>query len=123
MNIRVLVVDDSAMNRKMMIRGILKRVGLIDEAEDGAVAVEKMTASLASRTPYDIVFLDYQMPVMDGPTAAKEMRRLGYKGKIIGVTGNALPEDIATFISQGVNQVLLKPVQGGLITNILRGKR
>ena len=120
-DLRVLVVDDAAMNRKMTIRGIADTVKHIDEAEDGAVAVEKMLATLTT-VPYDIVFMDHQMPVMDGPTAAKEMRRLGYKGKIIGLTGNALPEDISSFMRHGADQVLTKPVQQWVIASILRGK-
>jgi CheY-like chemotaxis protein len=50
------------------------------------------------------------MPVMDGPTATKEIRDLGYRGLIIGVTGNVLPEDKAFYISKGADAVLTKPL-------------
>ena len=43
------------------------------------------------------------MPVMDGPSASKAIRVIGYKGIIMGVTGNALPADIDTFLSHGAN--------------------
>ena len=121
-DLRVLVVDDAAMNRKMTIRGIADAVKHIDEAEDGAVAVEKVFSAINGNEPYDVIFMDHQMPVMDGPTAAKEMRRLGYKGKIIGLTGNAQPEDIAVFVGHGADQVLTKPVPQTAITAILRGQ-
>ena len=121
LDINVLLVDDSSMNRKMSRRSMSELARRIDEAEDGAVALEKV---LTTRTdnPYDVIFMDYQMPVMDGPTAAKEMRRLGYKGKIIGLTGNAQPEDIAVFVGHGADQVLTKPVPQTAITAILRGQ-
>ena len=49
------------------------------------------------------------MPSMNGPKAANKMRDLGYVGVIIGVTGNALPEDIQEFLEHGADGVLSKP--------------
>jgi CheY-like chemotaxis protein len=49
-------------------------------------------------------------PVMDGPTAAVEMRKLGYNGIIVGVTGNALANDVDHFVKHGANCVLTKPL-------------
>ena len=59
---------------------------------------------------YDIIFMDYQMPVMDGPTAIKAIRALGYTGRIVGLTGNALQSDQDYMRESGANDVLLKPV-------------
>ena len=50
------------------------------------------------------------MPNMDGPTATKEIRNLGFTGHIIGVTGNALDSDVTYFIDAGATKVLTKPV-------------
>ena len=47
---------------------------------------------------------------MSGPTAAKEIRKLGFDVNIIGVTGNVLHDDVVHFISQGANEVVFKPV-------------
>jgi CheY-like chemotaxis protein len=49
------------------------------------------------------------MPVKDGPTATAELRAMGYKGAIFGVTGNELPSDVDHFLSSGADKVLLKP--------------
>jgi two-component system capsular synthesis sensor histidine kinase RcsC len=49
------------------------------------------------------------MPNMDGPTATKAIRELGFLGPIFGVTGNALPSDIEHFTSHGADVVLIKP--------------
>lgn len=53
--------------------------------------------------------MDYEMPVMNGPTAAKEIRDLGSDVFIVGVTGNMLNEDVEFFMANGAN-VVLQPV-------------
>ena len=65
--------------------------------------------------------MDYQMPNMDGPTAAKAIRELGYHGFIIGVTGNVLPDDTTHFINCGANKVLYKPVDVNDLDNTING--
>ena len=50
------------------------------------------------------------MPVLCGPSAAKKMREIGYRGLIFGATGNALPEDIRDYINHGADHVLIKPI-------------
>jgi CheY-like chemotaxis protein len=47
---------------------------------------------------------------MDGPTATKEIRKLGYQGAIFGVTGNGLESDVTHFKNSGANHVLIKPL-------------
>ena len=105
--LRILVVDDSAMNRKMLRRCFEREGFFVAEAEDGDVAVQIMQDNLEA---FDVVSLDNLMPRLIGPEAARQMRQAGFKGKIIGVTGNALPEDIEQFLSFGADAVLPKPI-------------
>ena len=109
---RVLIVDDVAMNRKMLRRVLETRFDVIDEADDGQKAVEIISKSLEGGDPsfYNVITIDYQMPVMDGVTATKRIRSMGFSGKIIAVTGNALEEDVLTFKASGVDAVLMKPL-------------
>jgi CheY-like chemotaxis protein len=109
---RVLIVDDVVMNRKMLRRVLESRFDLIDEAEDGQKAVEIIAKSLEGGEAflYDVITMDYQMPVMDGVTATRHIRSLGFLGKIIAVTGNALEEDVLTFKASGADTVLMKPL-------------
>eukprot|EP01038_Epipyxis_sp_PR26KG_P009382 gene9382-12641_t len=105
-----LVVDDSQLNRKILRRLIQSIVQNchIDEADDGSTALE-----LVEKVPYhfDCIFLDFVMTTIHGAETADNIRnRLGYTGPIVGVTGNALPEDIVTFKAAGVDYVLTKPV-------------
>ena len=121
-SLSLLVVDDAPMSRKMVVRHMKHQCGTIDEAEDGAIAVEMMAKAIADGHPYDFVLMDYQMPVMDGPTSAREMRVMGYKGPIIGVTGNAADTEIQTFYTKGANAVLKKPLDVQRLVDILQGK-
>ena len=80
-----------------------------------ACCVEFMQ-SITSRTIVLIYYLVLSflvvsvMPKMNGPTATKEIRALGYKGPIFGVTGNGLESDINLFMSCGADRVHIKPL-------------
>jgi CheY-like chemotaxis protein len=124
---RVLVVDDAASNRKMLVRILSSRGFVCDQAEDGQQAVETYTAAISAAgsclaapvgegasvgvgAPYVAIVMDYEMPVMNGPAAAKRLRELGCKVPIFGVTGNLLPEDVRYYKSKGANEVFGKPL-------------
>ena len=98
------------MNRKMQIIQLKGHCSRIVEAANGLEAVNQMRAAFDEGSIFDLVLMDYQMPVMDGPSAARAMREMGYEGPIIGVTGNVLAKDVATFVSKGADSVLSKPL-------------
>jgi len=106
----ILVVDDARLNRKLACKLLTGKVDVLDEAEDGLVAVEKVRQSMQSQRPYELILMDFVMPNMDGPTATKTIRELGYGGIIVGVTGNALAEDVDHFKAHGASDVLPKPL-------------
>ena len=109
---RALIVDDAALNRKMISRLLVTRNFEIEEASDGLEAISSLrTCAHECQRPYDVILMDFVMPNMDGPTATREIRALGYPGIIIGVTGNALAEDIELFMRCGANKVLPKPLR------------
>eukprot|EP00607_Mallomonas_marina_P000058 CAMPEP_0182439350 /NCGR_PEP_ID=MMETSP1167-20130531/86382_1 /TAXON_ID=2988 /ORGANISM="Mallomonas Sp, Strain CCMP3275" /LENGTH=150 /DNA_ID=CAMNT_0024633027 /DNA_START=1050 /DNA_END=1502 /DNA_ORIENTATION=- len=116
----VLVVDDAAMNRKMMIRLLTGHCDGVSTAIDGVDGVAKMRHSLEEKRPYSLVLMDYQMPNMDGPTATKEMREMGFRGPILGVTGNTLPVQVTTFLSSGADKVLHKPLEFEQLMMVLK---
>jgi CheY-like chemotaxis protein len=86
--LRVLLVDDSGSNRKMLKRILQFRDYICDEAADGVEAVEKYMKSEMQSDPYDAILMDNAMPNMNGPEAAKEIRELGCQYLIVGITGN-----------------------------------
>jgi len=98
-----LVVDDSMANRKMT-RFILEQQGLVvHEACNGQEAV-----GMAIERKYWVIFMDNQMPVMNGVEATKRICA-NCRSPIIALTGNSLDEDVQEFLSAGATQVLIKP--------------
>ena len=108
--LRVLIVDDAKMNRKMLCRLIKYRCDVTMEAEDGQRAVEEVASAMARGEPFNCILMDFNMPRKDGPTAAREIRSMGYTGMIIGITGCTTPGERDIFISSGADCVLTKPV-------------
>lgn len=110
LGMRVLVCDDVAMNRKMMRRRLEQEGMVVEEADDGDVAVAMIEAVMnGTRERFDVVTLDNVMPRMTGVAAVRKLRSLGYAGLVVGVTGNALDEDIAEFKEGGAHHVFTKP--------------
>lgn len=110
-SLNLLLVEDSADNR-LIIKAYFKRSSdHIDIAENGALAVEKFKAG-----KYDLVLMDVQMPIMDGYTATREMRKWEQEqGKkqtpIIALTAHALKEDAQKSLDAGCTDHLTKPIK------------
>jgi len=103
---RALVVDDNALNRRVA-RALLERIGGVTrEAGDGCEAL-----TLAQAEPTDLVFMDLQMPVMDGLEATRALRAAGFAGGILALTASAGPETEAECLAAGMNGCVAKPVQ------------
>jgi len=117
----VLMVDDSVPSRSMLSKLLRSRCSKLDEAGDGLQAIQMVETSKVEGSPYDIIFMDSEMPNMNGPEATRLIRdKLGYQGLIIGVTGNALPEDIANFKDHGADDVLVKPLKVSQFDEVLQ---
>ena len=122
--LRFLLVDDTASNCKML-KMLLNRKGIeSDIANNGleAVNVYKVpcTDTGARRAAvYDVIFMDHTMPIMNGVDATRAIRSLGFTGLIIGLTGNALDDDVASFIHAGADCVTLKPFRSEHLTLLL----
>ena len=85
---RVLVVDDSPLNRKMLSK-LLKSKGYnIEEAADGQIAVDKVKLEADAGRHYDVILMDFLMPVMDGPAATRAIRAMRIRTPIFGLTGS-----------------------------------
>ncbi len=118
---RALLVDDVRINRVIVIEQ-LKDTGLeIDEADDGDVALAMFTASPANY--YDVIFMDIQMPRMNGYEAARAIRNLNRDDAqeviIIAMTANAFREDVEEAILNGMNAHLPKPIRLEKLTEML----
>lgn len=103
----LLVVDDDAAIRSMFAR-VLKSIGDVEEAKDGAEALKLM-----SHKRYDVVLLDWNMPVIDGPAVLKTLEKPGLNRQtpIIVVTADASERARVEALRQGAVFFLNKPVQ------------
>ena len=107
---RLLLVDDVGTNRKFLRKLLEQRGHSCEESEDGAEALQ-MVKDATDINYYDVIFMDFVMPNMNGPESTKAIRELGYIGPIIGVTGNAHNDDKVIFMNAGVTNVILKPLK------------
>ena len=101
-----LVVEDNILNRKL-IKKLLEIYGIkVDIADNGKDAV-----NAALKNHYDIIFMDIQLPEMDGYTTTRILRKKGYKNPIIAITAYAVVGDKEKCIKAGCNDYLAKPIK------------
>ncbi len=111
---KILVVDDSLENRELL-KAVLIPAGLeVDEAENGAIAVE-----MASTRHYGVILMDMQMPVMDGFTATRTLRQQSNKTPIIAFTAHALKGFEHEIQAAGCTGYMTKPVDIDLLHSTL----
>ena len=119
----ILLVEDNELNREIAMT-ILHEYGfLVDIAENGAVAVEKVRTSDPGR--YDLVLMDVQMPVMDGYTATQRIRALKDPARaavpIVAMTANVFEEERKQAFDCGMNGFLSKPIVVEELIDALKG--
>lgn len=111
---RILVAEDHDVNQEL-IRAMLERLGCaVDIAPDGARAIDMVREAQRGGTPYDLLFMDIQMPVMNGMEAARALRDLGTDPErlaVVALTANAHEEDVAAALAAGMQDHLAKPVR------------
>ncbi len=115
--LRLLLVEDNAINQKVALAILRSRGYDADVAGDGHEALEMLEAR-----DYDAVFMDVQMPRMDGLQATKEIRRRwpGERGPmIIGMTAHALDEDRQACLAAGMDAYIAKPVTLEKLSDVL----
>ena len=117
---RILLVEDNELNREIAGE-ILQMTGTkVETAENGKIAVEKVEAS--PKGSYDLIFMDIQMPVMNGYEATAAIRSLpGEKGKlpIVAMTANAFAEDVQLAKNTGMNGHIAKPLDMNKLNDVL----
>ena len=114
---RVLVAEDSHVNQ-IVAKNLLEKLGChVDIAQNGREAVDMLLQS-----PYEVVFMDCQMPGMDGFEATAEMRANQdlTEMPIIAMTANAMTGDRERCLAAGMNDYIAKPVDSGHLQDVLK---
>lgn len=113
----VLIVDDAPDNRDLFRLHLMKMglaEGIIDVAENGAVAVQK-----ASKNIYSLILMDIQMPEMDGFQALEILRKQNYLGQVVALTAHAMKGDEEKCLSAGFDGYLQKPLLKAALQRVL----
>jgi two-component system, sensor histidine kinase len=118
---RVLVVDDNAINRLIVVE-MLTRLGVdVEQAEHGEEALQRLVDA-----PFDLVLMDCLMPRMDGFEATRRWRQhectaARARIPIVALTANAMAEDKVRCLDAGMDDLLAKPIQLPSLTSLLAG--
>lgn len=103
---KILLVEDNEINKEIIIDLLADSGILIDVASNGLEAIKKF-----KENSYELIFMDIQMPILDGYEATKEIRKLNQIIPIIALTANAMKEDIEKTKIVGMNKHLNKPIE------------
>ena len=117
-SLQILLAEDNKMNQKVALN-MLKKIGhRIDVANNGKEAV-----SAFQKKKFDLIFMDIQMPEMDGMEATAAIRALESKSEthtpIVAVTANAIKGDRERFLAAAMDDYVSKPIKKKVITGIL----
>ena len=115
--LNVLAVDDNPANLKLITAVLGDLVVEVHSCQNGRQAVE-----LAQRLEFDLIFMDIQMPILDGISAAQTIRREGCNQQtpIIAVTAHAIPGERERLMAQGMDEYLAKPIDEAQLEKLLR---
>jgi CheY-like chemotaxis protein len=118
-NANILLVEDNAINQKIIILSLKNHVRNIDIANNGKDALDKF-----GTTKYHLILMDIQMPVINGIAATKKIRELeatsNTQTPIIAITANALSGDKETCLAAGMNDYISKPFQVDVLVNKMK---
>jgi CheY-like chemotaxis protein len=113
---KILLVDDCKVSRKLL-NNYLSSISdiLINELEDGLQLINNIN----DNNHYGIIILDNLMPNITGTFAIKLLRSIGYKGFVLGLTGNNSDDEIELFMNNGLNYIMIKPFDKEKLTLII----
>jgi CheY-like chemotaxis protein len=114
---RVLLAEDNPVNQMVAVK-MLERLGCsVDVAADGAEAV-----MMAEQFPYDLIFMDVQMPIYDGLEATRRIREKGSHIRIVAMTANAMEGDRERCLAAGMDDYVSKPITVQALEGALQAK-
>lgn len=107
---RVLLVEDAVDNQRL-VSLILRKAGAeVAIAENGQIGCDRIHEARGAGSPFDVVLMDMQMPVLDGYSATRRLRRAGVETPIIALTAHAMTGDRQACLNAGCTEYLTKPI-------------
>ncbi|HEV8377573.1 MAG TPA: response regulator, partial [Tepidisphaeraceae bacterium] len=111
LNGRILLVDDGPENRDLLSYYLQQAGAQVTLAENGLQGVQKALAAMSAGQPFDLIFMDMQMPELDGYAASAKLRSKGYTGPIVALTAHAMATDREKCLMSGCTDYLSKPAR------------
>jgi signal transduction histidine kinase len=108
---KLLVVEDVELNQRVLAAFLRRAGATVELAADGREGMERALAAERAGTPYDLILMDMQMPVMDGYEATRALRAAGYPRPIVAMTAHAMVTDREKCLAAGCSAYETKPIQ------------
>ena len=118
--LRILLAEDNPVNQKVATRMMQKLGYAIEVANNGEEALAAAKGALAAGKPFDVIFMDVQMPRMDGLEATRRIRvELEGHVHIVAMTADAMPGDRERCLAAGMDDYISKPVRMEVLSGVL----
>ncbi|EFZ03385.1 histidine kinase [Metarhizium robertsii] len=118
--LRVLVADDNSTNIEVVSRMLkLEKVNNVTIAKDGQEAYELVKANMEEDQPFDLIFMDIQMPNLDGLQSTRLIRQMGYVAPIVALTAFSEESNVKECMESGMDEFLSKPIRRPALKNVL----
>ncbi|CAK3747877.1 hypothetical protein D0861_01207 [Lecanosticta acicola] len=121
--LRVLVAEDNKVNQEVVLRMLkLEDIYDVTVAKDGQEALDMVKASMSGEDsqPFNLIFMDVQMPNVDGLQSTRLIREIGYRAPIVALTAFAEESNIKDCLDSGMNSFLSKPIRRPQLKKVLR---
>ncbi|OJD35750.1 histidine kinase hhk5p [Diplodia corticola] len=119
--LKVLVAEDNKTNQEVVLRMLkLEDVYDVQIAKDGQEALDKVKESMENQNPYDLIFMDVQMPNLDGIQSTRLIRQAGYSAPIVALTAYAEESNVKECYESGMDYFLSKPIRRPALKHVLK---
>jgi osomolarity two-component system sensor histidine kinase SLN1 len=119
--IRVLVAEDNAVNQEVVLRMLkLEDIYDVTVAKDGQEAYDMVKAAMSEGNKFDLIFMDIQMPNLDGLESTRLIRQMGYSAPIVALSAFAEESNIKDCMESGMDMFLSKPIRRPALKQVLK---
>jgi osomolarity two-component system sensor histidine kinase SLN1 len=119
--VKVLVAEDNKTNQEVVLRMLkLEDVYDVTVAKDGQEALDKVMESMERKAPYNLIFMDVQMPNLDGLQSTRLIRQSGFSAPIVALTAYAEESNVKECLDSGMDFFLSKPIRRPALKHVLK---